>query len=182
MPAESMEHILEEYSIDGRFRAVFASKRNAREIKKTLNIKDRAEWDKFKEAWCDKIYDRNMREIQPDYKEEVNDRSRFSFTEQEILIGSEIDRLDSTFGFHREHYPLEMTNRQIMQSVREAYCNAKRIGRRKIRTDEYGCVKGSALYEGVAKSGFVIRFWYNLDRKEIETAYPVRMYNSAKKH
>ena len=181
LPPDSMEHILQRYSIDGRRGAVLASSKNVKEIKKICNMKDRAGLDRLERSWADKNDNRNMRENVPDFGNEANGRSEFKYSKQERMFASEIGRLDSTFGIHREHYPMEMTNRQIMQAIREAYCNAKRIGIRKIRIYE-GETRGRALYEGIARNGLTIRFWYDFDQDIIETAYPVRTDNNAKKH
>lgn len=185
LPSASVKHILSEYTIDGRSRAVYASNKNLREIRETFrtkfDIKER-ELAKITESLETKIYNRNREDIDPDFKSKVNDRSKFNFTEQELLLASEIDRLDSVFGFHREHYPVEMTEFQIMKSIKEAYHNAKRTGRTKILAYEKDSIKGSGLFEGVAKNGLRIQFWYNFDQSIIETAYPIGRSSNTRKH
>ena len=124
-----------------------------------------------------------MREIDPDYKKEINNKQKFRFTDLELALAiSEIDKRDVIFGKFRKHFPVYMTNIEIMKSIREAYHTARKISRRRVKKSfvtryvlhsKAEPVKGSALYEGKSKKGMTIQFRYNFDLGIIETAYPV---------
>lgn len=184
-PPDRMEYILEEYSIESRIDTVLTPRKNIRMFEKIFHLNEKELYD-IAYSIIKRIRDRNACDIDPDFKREVNDRIRFHFTESELMIVSEVDKRDVSLGKYRAHYPVEMTNLQIMQAVKEAYSTARRIGMRKVAKanfERYLCdtgnepdpVKGSTLYEGVSKDGLVIRFWYNFDLNQIETAYPIQM-------
>ena len=187
-----MEYISEEYTIYGRIYAVLALKKNAAEIEKILSIKPKELRD-IRRAVIDKINNRNISEIDPNFKKEINNRRKFKFTDLELSVASEIDKRDVIFGQQRTHFPVDMTNSQIMESIKEAYDNAHKIANRKIIKsyimkhvlyDEVEPVNGSTLYEGYSqKYKLTIQFLYNFDLDGIETAYPVEFHdvNSKKK-
>lgn len=181
LPIECLAYILAEYSIAGGITPVFLSRKNEREVRELFHL-NRAELNNLVESIFQKIENRNICDIDPDFKKEVNDRRSLRFTDLELSILSEVDKRDITFGRHRDHFPVEMTDVQIMQAIKEAYETAGKIGNRKIeekwfkryrRDKETDPVKGHVLYEGMSKDGLIIRFWYNFDLDLIETAYPV---------
>ena len=129
-----------------------------------------------------KINDRNKGEIDLDYKKKISNKRKFQFTELEVLAALEISKLDSLHDQPRNHFPIEMTNSQIMKSIKEAYKAAHKISKRQVRNsyitkyvlyNKVEPVKGSILYEGISKNGLTIRFRYNFDYNVIEIAYPV---------
>lgn len=181
LPPDIMKYILEEYTVGGRINAVLASKKNRREIEKVLNIKPK-QLDEIRNSIKIKINDRNKGEIDLDYKKKISNKRKFQFTELEVLAASEISKLDSLHDQPRNHFPIEMTNSQIMKSVKEAYKAAHKISKRQVRNsyitkyvlyNKVEPVKGSILYEGISKNGLTIRFRYNFDYNVIEIAYPV---------
>lgn len=190
LPPDIMKYILEEYTVGGRINAVLASKKNRREIEKVLNIKPK-QLDEISNSITIKIDDRNIGEIDLNYKKKISNKRKFQFTELELSAASEIDKLDSLLGQPRKHFPIEMTNSQIMKSIKEAYKTAQKISKRQVRNsyitkyvlyNKVEPVKGSTLYEGVSKNGLTIRFRYNFDYNVIETAYPVILNGNNDKH
>ena len=189
IPPAYMEHILEWHSVYERIDIVLDSAEDVNEIKKGFNIKY------LPESLREKIYNSNMSEIDPDYKKEINNKQKFRFTDSELALASEIDKRDLFNGEYNEHFPAQMTNLQIMEAVKRAYHTARKISPRKLQAvydrrkgrdfgEECGemsyPVKGKILYEGNAKNGMVVQFWYNFDPDLIEEAYPVRMNNVKK--
>lgn len=186
-----MEYISENYTICGRIRAVLALKKNVTEIGKILGIKTK-ELDNIKRSIIDKTDNRNISEVDPNFKKKINNRRKFKFTDLELSAASEIDKRDVIFGKQRTHFSIDMTNSQIMESIKEAYGNAHTISNREIKKsyimkyvlcNETEPVNGSILYEGYSlKYKLTIQFLYNFDLNLIETAYPVGMNNNSKKY
>lgn len=196
IPPVYMEHILEWHSVFGRIDIVLDSTEDVKEIGKLFNI-NRKDLHDLQGSLREKIYRCNMSEIDPDYKKEINNKQKFRFTDSELALASEIDKRDIFNGEYNEHFPAQMTNLQIMEAIKQAYHAAHKISPRKLqvvydrREDRYFGeedgkmvypVKGKILYEGTAKNGMAIQFWYNFDLDLIEDAYPVRMNNGVKKN
>lgn len=190
IPLAYMGHILERHSVYKRIDVVFASREDAKEMREKLNISSKDLY-KLRRSITEKIDRLETNEAEPDLKKETGQKIRF--TDLELALVSEIGRRDILNGEYNEHFPVQMTNLQIMRAVKEAYHAAYKISPRKLQrvcdkrdTDRYGLakvispVKGRILYEGISKNGLVIRFWYNFDLDLIETAYPVRMNNVKK--
>ena len=79
----------------------------------------------------------------------------------------------------QDYYPRYMSENQIEYAVREAYMNARKIGKRQypgVRdiANIGGTIdKGNAMYQG--RSGDLgINIWFNLNEMKISTAYPVK--------
>lgn len=192
IPPDCMEYILDEYSVYKRIHAVFASKKNRKDVMEIFGIADSEALDEIIRAICNKIFNRNLSEVDSDFKKKADNKTKFEFTELELAIVSEVDRRDIWLGQSRNHYPVKMTEMQIMRAIKEAYESAHEVGKRKLQKyvsrgyrgwrDEKEPEKGSVLYEGISKNGLIIRFWYNFDLDLIETAYPIMVDNNAKKH
>lgn len=186
------EYIIEDYTILNRINAVLAIKANRDKISKSLNIKPDKLYE-FKYPIYKKVSDRNMADIDSNYKKKIGDRRRFKFTDLELAFASEIDKLDMRFGKKVIHYPLEMTDFQIMEAIKEAYENSHRIFNRKIGKtyvlkyilwNNSEPINGSILFEGYSqKYKLTIQFLYNFDLNTIEVAYPIEANkNEIKKH
>ena len=172
LPPRIMKYILKEYTIDSRINAVLAPRKNAEEIGKILNLKPKESY--YRWSIISKIYDLEK-------KSGSMRKSRFTDSKLALAI-SEIDKRDVIFGRSRKHFPIHMTDMEIMKSIREAYHTARKISRRRVKKSfvtrfvvrsKAEPIKGSALYEGVSKNGLAIQFRYNFDMGIIETAYPI---------
>lgn len=199
VPPTSMKHILESHSIYERINSVLYTSNNKgtnrAELRRIFGLSDK-ELDTFRNDVCDVILARNQNNMTPGYKKnkKVGENEQYDFTDSQLKFISEIDRLDckekDDDEKFKDHYPIKMTNLQIMDAIKEAYSNAKKIGKRKMepmedeRTgDAVTPTKGKVLYEGESYTyKLIIQFWYNFDMNLIETAYPIRMNNNAKKH
>lgn len=175
LPPERMQHVLHNHGIYDRIDDVLKSSSNIDSIAKNLGI-NREDVYNFGDSIQLKINKRNL-----DYMYADLDPKEKKFTQLEYQFVGEIDKLD-----RKDHYPVDMTNLQIMQVIKEAYSNANKIGNRKFQSsdNENGKSaphKGKILYEGISKNGMMIQFWYNFDWDIIETAYPVTSDRS-KKH
>lgn len=185
IPPVYMEHILRSHSIYERINDVIKSSENRKAIMEELGISIN-DLNKIESDIKRKINARNLNDMDSDSKRKITNKmpSDLKFTDQELAFVDEVCKIDG----RKDHYPIEMTNIQIMQAVKEAYSGAMKIGHRKIqdikdkRNEEtISSTKGRILYEGVSRKGMVIQFWYNFDLDLIETAYPVPDSNS-KKH
>lgn len=78
---------------------------------------------------------------------------------------------------NKDHFPRNMSKRQIINAIHEAYIDARKISKRQFPTERDkenvdDKIRGSVMYQG--KSGdMVIHFWFHFDDMEIGTAYPV---------
>lgn len=198
IPPMFMRHILAEHSIYCRIDKVLESPENVRKIEKRLNI-DKYDMEKLINSIKSKINTRNFRGTD---KASINVKpNKFDFTGDEMNLVAEIDKLDVVVKngqrLIEDHYPIDMSNWQIMDAIKEAYLNASKTsgiimqGVRDRRGDtEYSNtgkqidpVKGKRTYQGESrKYNLIIEIWYNFDLNLIESAYPLKMNNNAKKH
>ena len=196
IPPMFMEHILAEHSIYCRIDVVLKSSENIGKIERRLNI-NRSHRMHLVRSIKEKINARNFRGTN---QSSVDVKSKkFDFTGEEMNLVAEIDKLDIVVKngqrILEDHYPVDMSNWQIMDAIKEAYLNASKTSGvimqsvRDRRGDEENAktgkviepVKGKRTYRGESKKyGLVIEFWYNFDLDLIETAYPIRMNNNAK--
>lgn len=187
IPPIRMWHILRSHSIFARVNDVIKSKENSHIIAEKINI-DIVDVIRFSKDFQDKIISRNT--TNTTYGNELKDLMIPKFTKEEEIFANIIDRLDTSNKGIKDHYPYKLTNLQIMDAIREAYNNARKIGKKKINTSNNSSdenpdasYKGKQLYEGYSgKYNLVIQFIYNFDYDFVETAYPVRMNNNVKKH
>ena len=194
IPPVYMEHILDEHSMYKRIDVVLSDNDNREKIKAALDITDDKELESLKDDLQFKIFRRNIDGMFPEVTKDIDTRQRLrDFTPDERALAAQVDILDIVTENHvkltKDHYPLDYTNFQIMQAIKEAYNGARKIGSRKMekvkdrRTGEKSDpIKGKILYEGISKDNLVIQFWYNFDLDLIESAYPVKMNNNVKKH
>ena len=187
IPPIRMWHILRSHSIFARVNDVIKSKENTHIIAEKINI-DIVDVIRFSKDFQDKIISRNT--TNTTYGNKLKDLMIPKFTKEEEIFANIIDRLDTSNKGIKDHYPYKLTNLQIMDAIREAYSNARKIGKKKINTSNNSSdenpdasYKGKQLYEGYSgKYNLVIQFIYNFDYDFVETAYPVRMNNNVKKH
>ena len=199
IPPRRMEHILKSHSIYERMSIVVLNsgnprrKNNRMQIAKNLNIDD-SEIDYIVDAIQDKINARNKNDLNPKNLERADKRNP-DFSDKEYQFIDEIDRLDLSKGKMKDYFPAHMTNLQIMDAIKEVYTSKEliRIDDKQIcvskgaKNDEEEDLDASKLgkthYRGHSdRYGFDIEFLYNFDYDFIETAYPLRMNNNAKKH
>lgn len=192
LPPVIMKYIIDEYTIYGRIDAVLAHKSNVTEIEKIFDLKS-GKLSDIRRSIIDKIHKRNESDIDPEFKKKINNRRKFQFTNLELSVVSEISKRDISFGKIRYHFPVYMTNMEIIKSVKEAYNSAHKVGKREIKKscvircmiyNKFDPVKGRVLYEGYSSTyNLVIQFYYNFDLDIIETAYPIGVNKSEiKKH
>lgn len=97
-------------------------------------------------------------------------------------------------GYEVSYFPLNMTEEDIINAIREAYCNASKRSKRiapgvadainianhwpgyEYQIENYEC-----LYQGRA-GDLVIRFLFDFKNMKIVNAYPLMMNGNAKKH
>ena len=197
IPPDYMHHILESHSIYYRIDDVLSksSRResNRGEIMNRLGI-SKIDVRNLELSIKSKIEGRNSADIDESLKRDIGESKHRKFTDLEFRFMSEIDLLDKKYkeGEERfkDHYPVEMTNLQIMEAIRDAYGNARKIKARVLQVNKdkrtgkkTDPVEGQQLYEGYSRMhDLVIQFWYNFDLDLIETAYPIRMNNNSRKH
>lgn len=189
LPPIRMMHIMKAHTIFGRSKVVLDSEDNRKIIAKNLDIEMR-DLLYMMMKFNDKIKARNLNDVGPDFRSKIDIKSIPNFTKQEREFARQIDALDKSKGHMKDHYPYELTNLQIMEAIKEAYKNARKIGSKKINIsnnptdmDPDAPYIGKQLYEGYSKKyDLVIQFWYNFDYNFIESAWPVRMNNNAKKY
>lgn len=188
IPPVYMEHILRSHSVYDRMTDVFKSTTNMDIIANNLNIPV-SSLARLRKEVRRKINARNTTDMEPEYQADISNQAFPTFTRQELRFIAEIDKLDISKGQFKDHFPVEMTNLQIMKAIRESYHNAKKCGHRKMEKNHdrrngeiTEPVKGKILYEGITHDNMIIQFWYNFDLGIIETAYPTEMNDNAKKH
>lgn len=182
LPPIKMAHILIGHSIYSKMREMVnggdsqSRQRYQESIMNDLKISEK-EMNELYRSIRQKILARNMTDTPSDYKEKTKSNKIPKFTEQEYEFVQEIDKLDKD-----DHYPVDMTNLQIMDAIREAYKNTEKSGKCKRQKGQENDgslpapVNGKKLYLGRSrKYDLIIEFWYNFDLNIIETAYPVRM-------
>ena len=143
-----------------------------------------------KQQWI--LNSKDIKKIR-DLLEDINDDDYYLYHDNNIYTNWKI--LCYQWNYENGLIPAQMTNLQIMEAVKQAYHTARKISPRKLQAvydrrkgrdfgEECGemsyPVKGKILYEGNAKNGMVVQFWYNFDLDLIEEAYPVRMNNVKK--
>lgn len=194
IPPLSMERILNRHTIYGRIDDVLASDKNAKTIMLELKADKYSMWDDVL-LLERRIEKRNGIEYTKTTRFNVNkfNLAKLNFTSNEITIAQQIDLLDTEMRNgkeqHVEHFKLELRNIDIMRMIQQAYKSARKISRREVNqtsTDRRTGVAtkqnpGKAEYEGITKDDTVIRFIYDFDIDAIDTAYPVRMNDNAKK-
>lgn len=201
IPPMYMRYILEKHSIYNRIDAVFYDYDEEAIIMNKLNIASYEKIHKLVISIQDKINEINKADDLLSEKERSIRSDKCRFTSEEWSLINQIDlsglKENEKGETYTDCFRADMTNRQIMQAIKEAYHTAHKIAPRRLqrvhdrrndvlRTKEpeklVSPVKGEALYEGSAKNGMVIQFWYNFDLNLIEDAYPVRMHNDDKKN
>lgn len=196
IPPKRMEHILRSHSIYDRIWDVVLNDGNSRwssnreQIRRNLGIDD-DELDHIAYSIRDKINARNKNDLNPANLKKADIRNP-DFTDQEYRFIDEIDKLDISKGNLKDHFPVTMTNLQIMDAIKEVYMSKEliRVGSKQIcdsknkRADEDLDAPrlGKIHYRGHSdKYDIDIEFLYNFDYNFIETAYPIRMNNNSKK-
>lgn len=198
LPVDRMIHIIQRHSVYTRINDVIVSRgnlrrnQNRREMIKNLKLDNDSELSKLSTSVKEKILSRNTTDVNPDKIGKFEGHQIPEFTYKELLFVSELDRLDISKGEIKDHYPVKMTNLQIMGAIKEAYKNAHKMGEIKIQQHDdpdgeslAAPIKGKRLYRGESSKydlTLTIEFWYNFDRDFIETAYPLRMNNNSERH
>lgn len=185
IPPKYMEHILDRHTIYGRINYVMRNHDNMKSLMTRLHATS-SELNSIALSLKIKIEMRNGIGHDPG--------KSTKFTSEEINLAHQIDLLDTEMRngkkVYVDHFKLELLNTDIMRMIREAYKSARKISARTInqtsmdrRTGDTSPQKfGKVEYEGISKDGTIIRFTYDFDVNVIETAYPLRMNNNAKKH
>lgn len=192
IPPMYMRYILEKHSFYNRTDAVFYDYDEEAIIMNKLNIASYEKIHKLVISIQDKIDEINKADDLLSEKERSIRSDKCRFTSEEWSLINQIDlfglKADEQGEAYTDCFRADMTNRQIMQAIKEAYHTAYKISPRKLQVvydrrenrdfgEEDGKVvypiKGRALYEGISKNGLTIRFWYNFDLNLIEDAYPV---------
>ena len=195
LPPSRMFHVMRSHDIYNRIFDVIVNNLAERRLSnrefmcKRLNVDD-DELTQISGSVMDKLNAMNLEDMNPENLKKASKRNP-GFTETESRFVALIDILDVSKKKFKDHYPVTMTALQIMDAIKEAYNHAHRQGELKIQKDKNpekgenldAPHKGKRKYQGESrKYGLTIEFWYNLDYDFIETAYPLRMNNNAKKH
>lgn len=178
LPPERMAHILQGHSVYSRINNLIhydgnpKKHENRKQVMEALKINN-GELDKLYYSVRNKILSMNRTDTTPGYTNKY-DKIESGFTKQEYQLVQEIDKLDKD-----DHYPVDMTNLQIMDAIREAYKNTEKSGKCKRQKGQENDgslpapVNGKKLYLGRSrKYDLIIEFWYNFDLNIIESAYP----------
>jgi hypothetical protein len=80
----------------------------------------------------------------------------------------------------KDHFPRSMSNKQIFAAITESYKNCFKVSEKQVsmrdcaNTDRFidFDVFDFMLYQGKAKDGMIIRFWFDFTKHQIKTAYP----------
>ena len=197
LPVDRMIHIIHRHSVYTRINDVIVNRgntrrnQNRREMIKNLKLDSDDELSELSASVKKKIISMNTTDVDSEHNGKIKKYHIPEFTREELLFVSELDRLDISDRKIKDHYPVKMTNLQIMGAIKEAYENAYKMGEMVIQyhDDPNGeslaaPIKGKRLYRGVLSrnNDLKIEFWYNFDRDFIETAYPLRMNNNAERH
>lgn len=191
IPPACMQHILKDHSIFARIDTVINN--NKKNIMESMGINNPAEISELVRSIKRKFKYRNRIGAEGILTAVELDQGNKDYTPEELALVDEIDALDKDAkGKIQDHYPVKMTHVQIMEAIKEAYENARKSGGRCMSSEpdkrhpEEGDVtpiKGVGEYEGESTTHkLTIRILYNHDLNYIDTAFPLRMNNNAKKH
>lgn len=157
IPIEQMKHIIEHHAFRKRMEIVYSKYKD--------EIMDRLHWSK------EKLYDVHLKlhEIMiyindPELNGKNKKMKKLNLDDQEwkfVLMIQTIDK--DEFGM-KDHFPIYMSDYNIMRSIKQAYANAEKVEAQR---------KGQQLYEGVDRNKLRIQFYFDEERKIIQTAYPV---------
>lgn len=191
IPPACMQHILKDHSIFARIDTVINN--NKKNIMNSMGITNPAEISEIARSIKRKFKYRNRTGAEGILTAVELTQGNENYTPKELALVDEIDALDKdSKGQIQDHYPVKMTHVQIMEAIKEAYENARKSGGRCMSSEpdkrhpeegDITPIKGVGEYEGESPThGLTIRILYNHDLNYIDTAFPLRMNNNAKKH
>lgn len=194
-----MYHIIKRHTVYGRVNDVLIGDGNDKPARRATVAKNLNMTDNELEVYIDKLEDkilaRNKTGLEYDNKIKLTElTSDPNLNALDLKFGEQFDLIDYSINKNGEkeyvdHYPINLTNLQIMDAIREAYNSAARIGTIQIQFDKKDELslpapnKGKRLYEGYSTTyKLTIQLWFNFDLNIIESAYPVGMNRNIKKH
>ena len=191
IPPACMQHILKDHSIFARIDTVVEN--NKKDIMESLGITNTTEIYELVRSIKRKFKYRNRTGAEDILTAAELTQGNKDYTPEELALVDEIDALDKdSKGQIQDHYPVKMTHVQIMEAIKESYESARKSGGRCMSSEpdkrhpgegDITSIKGVGEYEGRSTThGLTIRIMYNHDLDYIDTAFPLRMNNNAKKH
>ena len=157
IPVKQMKHIIEHHAFRKRMEVVY---------------------DKYKEEIADRLHwnEKKLKDLYLFLSEVMilindHDHSGKNIKMKSLNLNDEywkliqvIQDIDKEECGMKDHFPVYMNDYNIMRSIKQAYANAEKVEAQR---------KGQQLYEGVDRNKLRIQFYFDEERKIIQTAYPV---------